>query len=225
MIHNMLYTIATPIGNLEDITYRAVKILRDTNLIIAENPTHSQRLLQRYEITGKKMVQFADHNEIKVLDKIIDQLKKQDGCLVTDAGTPAISDPGFRLVRACWENNIPVTAIPGPNAAVALLSSGGLPTDRFLFVGFLPKTEPKLKQIIDQAKLVSATLAAYESPQRIIKTVDLLVKLVPTAQIVIGRELTKMHEELLRGTCAEVAVQLKAKPSIKGEITLILSFK
>jgi 16S rRNA (cytidine1402-2'-O)-methyltransferase len=221
----MLYVIATPLGNLGDISFRAVAQLKATNLIIAENPSHSQKLLRHYDIAGKKIVQFADHNEMRVLDGLVKKLGEEDGCLITDAGTPAISDPGFRLVRACWDNGIPVTAIPGANAAIALLSSGGLPTDRFLFVGFLPKTEPKLKQIVEQGQLVKATLAAYESPQRILKTVGLLASFVPDAQIVIGRELTKIHEELIRGSCAEVAAELKKRPSIKGEITLILSFK
>lgn len=221
----MLYVIATPLGNLGDISYRAVSQLKLTNLIIAENPSHSQKLLRHYDITGKKIVQFAEHNEMRVMDSLVKKLSEEDGCLITDAGTPAISDPGFRLVRACWENNIPVTSIPGANAAIALLSSGGLPTDKFLFVGFLPKTEPKLKQIVEQAKLAGATLAAYESPQRIVKTVSLLASLVPNANVVVGRELTKIHEELIRGSCSEVAEELKKRQTVKGEVTLIVSFK
>lgn len=221
----MLYVIATPLGNLEDISFRAIKVLQSTNLVIAENPSHSQTLLRHYDITGKKVMQFAEHNEMKVLPGLIKKLSEEDGCLISDAGTPAISDPGFRLVRACWENNIPVTSIPGASAAITLLSSGGLPTDRFLFVGFLPKTEPKLKQVVDQAKNAGATLTAYESPQRILKTVKLLASFAPEAQIVVGRELTKLHEELIRGSCTEVAETLSKRASIKGEITLILSFK
>jgi 16S rRNA (cytidine1402-2'-O)-methyltransferase len=221
----MLYVVATPLGNMEDITYRAVSVLREASFVIAENPAHSQKLLARYKIPSKKIAQFAEHNETRVLDALVKRLAEKDACLITDAGTPAISDPGFRLVRACWENNIPVTAVPGPNAAIALLSSAGLPTDRFLFVGFLPKTEPKLAQIVAQAKAAEATLAAYESPQRIAKTAALLAKLAPSAKLVIGRELTKMHEEQIRGTTAEVAEQMQSRDSIKGEITLVLSFK
>ena len=221
----MLYVIATPIGNLEDISYRAVSQLRGASLIIAENPSHSQKLLRHYAIAGKKIIQFAEHNEMRVMDSLIKRLAQEDACLITDAGTPAISDPGFRLVRACWDNKIKVSAIPGASAALALLSSGGLPTDRFLFVGFLPKTEPRVKQIVELAKTAGATLAAYESPQRILKTVALLAALAPEAQIVVGRELTKMHEELIRGAVQDVARELKSRPSIKGEITLILSFK
>ncbi len=221
----MLYVIATPIGNMDDITFRAVAVLKDTNLIIAENPLHSQKLLAHYGIHNKKVIQFAEHNEHKVLPSIMSKLAKEDGCLISDAGTPAISDPGFRLVRNCWENNISVSPVPGANAAVALMSSGGLPTDRFLFVGFLPKTEPKLKQIVELAKTSQATLAGYESPQRIVKTLTLISKLFPDAKVVVGRELTKLHEEIIGGLSGQVAEDFSKRPSIKGEISLIISFK
>lgn len=224
-VYTMLYVIATPLGNLDDITFRAVNTLRDVGFIIAENPSHSQKLLSHFGISGKKVSQFADHNETRVLPALIAKLKTEDGCLITDAGTPAISDPGFRLVRACWENGIPVTPIPGPNAAIALLSAGGLPTDKFLFVGFLPKTEPKVRQTIEEAKAAHATLAAYESPQRINKTLQLLEKFVPEANIAVGRELTKMHEEIFRGTVEEAAENFRQRQSIKGEISVIISFK
>lgn len=221
----MLYVIATPLGNLDDITFRAVNTLREVNFIIAENPSHSQKLLSHFDIGGKKVSQFADHNETRVLPALVAKLRTEDGCLITDAGTPAISDPGFRLVRACWENGIAVTPIPGANAAVALLSAGGLPTDKFLFVGFLPKTEPKLRQAVEEAKAAKATLAAYESPQRINKTLQLLEKIAPEAYIAIGRELTKMHEEIFRGTIKEAAENFRQRSSVKGEISLIISFK
>ncbi len=221
----MLYVIATPIGNLNDISYRAVEQLRDASLIVAENPNHSRKLLQHFNITGKKIFQFADHNESTALPGIIKLLQEQDGCLISDAGTPAISDPGFRLVRACWENGIQVSPIPGPSAVISLLSAAGLPTDKFLFVGFLPKTEPKLQQIVEQAKFAKATLVAYESPQRIVKTLTWLAKTNPTTQVGLGRELTKIHEEILRGSCAEILEQISSRQSIKGEITLIISFK
>lgn len=221
----MLYVIATPIGNLDDITYRAVNTLKQSSLIIAENPSHSQKLLTHYGITGKKITQFAEHNEQKVLSALVEKLKKEDGCLISDAGTPAISDPGFRLVRACWENDIAVSPVPGPNAAIALMSAGGLPTDRFLFVGFLPKTEPKLKQLIELAKECQATLAAFESPQRITKTLNLITKLFPDTKVAVGRELTKMHEEIIHGPSEEVAKNFIGRPSVRGEISLIISFK
>ncbi len=221
----MLYITATPIGNLDDLTVRAANTLRDVSLIIAENPSHTQKLLQHLGIKGKKITQFAEHNEHQVLDKLVAQLKTTDACLVTDAGTPGISDPGFRLVRACVENNIVVVSLPGANAAVTALAASGLPTDRFLFVGFLPKTEPKLQQILKTAREADSTLIAYESPQRILKTLSIIENTEPTANVVMARELTKLHEEFLRGTASEVTKQLKAKPTIKGEITLLIAFK
>ncbi len=221
----MLYIIGTPIGNLGDMTLRAIETLKNVSLIIAENPGHTQKLLQHFEIKDKKLVQFADHNELAVLDRLVDRLKTEDAALVSDAGTPGISDPGFRLVRACIAANIPVTPIPGASAIISALSASGLPTDRFLFVGFLPKTEPKVSKILEQAKNTESTLAAYESPQRIIKTVQLIAKLHPTAHIVVARELTKLHEEFIRGASTEVLKNLKQRPSIKGEITLLISWK
>ena len=221
----MLYVIATPIGNLEDITYRAVGVLGETNILIAENPSHSQKLLQHYKISGKKILQFADHNEAKMLPKLIELLKTQNGAIMSDAGTPGVSDPGFRLVRACTEAGIPVTPLPGPSASVSALSASGLPTDRFLFVGFLPKTLPKLKNILEIGNSTESTIICYESPQRISKTISNIAEIYPDAKIVIAREVSKLHEEFIRGNAKEVSSQLNKKVSIKGEITLLISFK
>ncbi len=221
----MLYIVATPIGNLGDMTLRAIETLKSVATIIAENPGHTRKLLNHYEITGKTLVQFADHNEQRVLPKLIEQLAITDAALVSDAGMPAISDPGFRLVRACVDAGIEVMPIPGASASISALAASGLPTDRFLFVGFLPKTEPKLKRIIDEAKNAAATLVAYESPQRIIKTLDLIKTLEPNAKVAVGREVTKLHEQFVRGTVSETLEELKKKTTIKGEITLVVSFK
>jgi 16S rRNA (cytidine1402-2'-O)-methyltransferase len=221
----MLYIIGTPIGNLGDMALRGIETLKSVPLIIAENPGHTQKLLQHFSITGKKVIQFAEHNELRILERLTEQLKATDAALVSDAGTPGISDPGFRLVRACVEAGIEVVPIPGPSAATSALSASGLPTDRFLFVGFLPKTEPKLRQILEQAKNVGATLVAYESPQRVGKTLTIIKKLYPQASIVIARELTKLHEEFIRGTSEEILRNLGKRASIKGEITLLASFK
>ena len=159
------------------------------------------------------------------MDSLLARLADETACLVSDAGMPGISDPGFRLVRACRENNIQITALPGPSAAITALAASGLPTDKFLFSGFLPKTEPKLTRIIQEAKTIEATLVAYESPQRLQKTVQLIANNFPDANIVVARELTKLHEEYLRGTASEILDILTQKPSIKGEITILISFK
>lgn len=221
----MLFIVATPIGNLQDITLRAIETLKGADFIIAENPSYTKRLLDHFEIKGKKLVQFADHNELKVLDRLVADLQSGKGCLVTDAGTPGISDPGFRLVRACIENNIEVVPIPGASAVVTALCAAGLPTDRFLFVGFLPKTGPKVAQILEEAKHAAATLVFYESPQRLLKTLKLLSDAAPQANLVIARELTKIHEEFIRGTVAEVTETFLKRQSIKGEAVGMVSLK
>ncbi|MBI4049382.1 MAG: 16S rRNA (cytidine(1402)-2'-O)-methyltransferase [Candidatus Doudnabacteria bacterium] len=221
----MLYIVATPIGNLKDITFRALAALKECDFIIAENPAHSSKLLQHYQIPKKKIIQFAEHNEQKVLSSIISQLSTSDGALITDAGTPGISDPGFRLVRACVETGIKVIPIPGPSAAIAALSASGLPTDRFLFVGFLPRKEGQLMKVVNLAKITESTLIGYDSPFRIKKTVELIAKNFPESKIVIARELTKLHEEFIRGSADEVAAELTKRDSVKGEITVLVSFK
>ncbi|MDP2932875.1 MAG: ribosomal RNA small subunit methyltransferase I, partial [bacterium] len=153
------------------------------------------------------------------------RLSKSNGCLITDAGTPGISDPGFRLVRECVKNNIQVIPIPGTNAAIAALSASGLPTDRFIFLGFLQKTAAKTVSALQAAESAEATAIFYESPERIIKTLNYIANAFPTSQIVIARELTKIHEEFIRGTPMQVMDILKGKSSIKGEFTVLISFK
>ncbi len=221
----MLYIVATPIGNLSDMTLRGIETLKACSLIIAENPSHTKHLLDHFSITGKKMVQFAEHNEAIVIEKLVAELKNIDGCLVSDAGTPGISDPGFRLVRECVKQNISVVPIPGANAATTALCASGLPTDRYIFFGFLQKTEPKLLEALSLAQKSEATAIIYESPQRIIKSVSTIAKKFPSSQVVVARELTKLHEEFIRGTATEALTQLMAKKTIKGEIVLLVSFK
>ncbi len=219
----MLYVIATPIGNLKDVTLRALETLKTCNFVIAENPINSGKFLQHYEIK-KPMQQFADHNEQKALPKLIEMLKTQNGCLITDAGTPGISDPGFRLVRECYKQGIKVEAIPGASASITALSASGLPTDRFLFVGFLPRTENKIVGVINTAKESEATLIAYESPFRIVKTLQFIDKNFADANVVVAKELTKIHEQYFTGKAAEILPLLDSK-NTKGEFTLLLSFK
>lgn len=221
----MLYIVPTPLGNLDDMTIRAQKQLTACDFIIAENPAHSQKLFTHFQLPKKPFVQFAEFNERDVIDKILQRLKNEDACLISDAGTPGISDPGFRLVRAARDRNIEVVALPGPNAAVTALSASGLPTDRFLFVGFLPKTEHKVGEILKLAQHTESTLIAYESPQRILKTLQFVNNNAPDTAIVIARELTKLNEEYARGTAAELLHNFKTRLSVKGEITLLVSYK
>ncbi len=220
----MLYITPTPIGNLSDVTDRMKTVFASADFIIAENPGYTKRLLNHLEIE-KPIIQFAEHNELKVLDKIVARLAEENACLVTDAGTPGISDPGFRLVRACVTIGIPVTALPGANAAVTALSASGLPTDKFLFVGFFPKTELKVLQMVKEAKDIEATLIAYESPQRILKSLTWIAASEPDCSVVVARELTKVHEEYVRGTATHVLEIFKERQSIKGEITILIGFK
>lgn len=221
----MLLIAPTPLGNLDDITKRTSDSLETCDFIIAENPAQTHKLLQLLKLPKKEVVQLADHNEVKVLDKIIGRLENETACLVSDAGTPTISDPGFKLVRACRNNNIEIVSLPGASAVITALAGSGLPTDKFLFVGFLPKTEPKLIKLIEEAKKIEATFIGYDSPQRLLKTISYIQKGFSECKIVIARELTKMHEEYLTGTPSELLDILKQKASIKGEITILISFK
>ena len=221
----MLYILATPIGNLNDFSDRAKEILQNTNLVIAENPSHSQILINHFGSGKKRMLQFAEHNELAVIPKIMTELEKVDAVLISDAGTPGISDPGFRIVRAAIEKGIQVSPIPGPSAAISALSASGLPTDKFVFLGFVPKTEVKLIRELQSAKDIQATAVFYESPQRILKTLAYVTKAFPEAKVVVAREITKIHEEFLRGSAQHVAGQLAKKPSVKGEITVVISLK
>ncbi len=218
----MLYIVATPLGNLGDISERAKATLANVNLIIAENPAYTKKLV---EGTGKRYIQLADHNEATAIPKILKELATQDAALVSDAGTPGISDPGFKLVREAIAAGIKVSPIPGPSAAIAALCAAGLPTDKFLFLGFVPKTEVKLVRELEGAEAAGATGVFYESPQRIVKSVGYIASHWPSAKICIARELTKIHEEFLRGTAQEVLAELKSRTSIKGEISVLVSFK
>src|SRR3989344_2328314 len=221
----MLYIIATPIGNMGDITERAIATLKSCDFVIAENPLYSKRLLEHISAWPKEIVQFAEFNEQQIVKDLTRRLLKNDGCLITDAGTPGISDPGFRLVRECAKENVQVIPIPGANAAIAALSASGLPTDKFLFLGFLQKTAVKTIGALQAAADAEATAIFYESPERITKTLGYISNAFPSSQIVIARELTKVHEEFIRGTPQAVMDQLKDRPTIKGELTVLVSFK
>ncbi|MEC7840477.1 MAG: 16S rRNA (cytidine(1402)-2'-O)-methyltransferase [Chlamydiota bacterium] len=218
----MLSLVATPIGNLGDITYRAVETLKTSNYILCEDTRHSKILMMKYEITTpcKSYHQF---NESKMEDSVISDLKNgKNVSLITDAGTPGISDPGSRLVARCISENIDVTSIPGPCACIAALTSSGLDTTIFQFVGFLPKKELALKKAMSDILIYNGTTIAYESPNRLIKLLEVIATLDSERILVVGRELTKKFETFYRGTPEVVLEQLKKKP-VKGEIVILIS--
>ncbi len=219
-----LYIVATPIGNLEDITLRALRVLRDEVAAIAcEDTRQTQKLLRHYTI-HKPLLSYHEHNEASRTTELIQILSEgQSVALVSDAGTPLLSDPGFRVVRAAVESGIKVIPVPGPAAALAALTGSGLPTDSFLFVGFLPPKAAALRQRLASISMEQATLVAYESPHRILETLTALEAIYGERRVVLARELTKVHEEFLRGTAAEISRELVSRPSIKGEITLVIA--
>lgn len=218
-----LYIVATPIGNKEDITLRALKVLGSVDTILCEDTRHSSQLLSSYEIK-KPLVSLHEHNEVQRIPETLFQLKNgKNIALISDAGTPLISDPGFKLVRACREENVEVKTVPGPNAAIAALSISGLPTDKFLFVGYLPKTLGKRRQILTRLveikKLLPQTLVFYESPHRVRQTLEELANYFPSSQVSLQRELTKIHEEVLNGPIEQITASTQ---TTKGEFILLI---
>jgi len=217
-----LYLIPTPIGNLEDITLRALRILKEVDIILAEDTRTSSKLLRHYDI-DKKVLAHHQFNEHKMAESLVRQIKEGTTmALISDAGTPGISDPGFLLTRACIQAGIDVECLPGPTAFVPALVNSGLPSDRFLFEGFLPHKkgrQTRLKELARQAY----TFILYESPFRLVKSLEQLAEhLGPERQACVSRELTKIYEENRRGTLAELAQWYKAHPP-KGEIVLVVA--
>ena len=200
-----LYIIATPIGNLEDITLRAVRILKEVDLIACEDTRHAKKLLNHCEIRTP-VTSYFEHNKLTKGDRILAELQAgKNIALISDAGTPGISDPGFNLVRSAVEQGINIISIPGCSAAIAALSASGLPTDRFLFVGFPPQKEGKKKKWIEGFKEEEGTLIIYESPYRVKKTLVLLHTLLGDRAAVLAHELTKIHEGFFRGSLGELS--------------------
>ncbi len=216
-----LYLVPTPIGNLEDMTYRAVSVLKQVAFILAEDTRTSGKLLKHFEITTK-MHSHHMHNEHRSIDGILQRIKNGESCaLISDAGTPAISDPGFLLTRACIQNHIEIECLPGATAFVPALVNSGLPNDRFVFEGFLPLKKGRHKRLLLLAE-ENRTLIFYESPHKLIKTLGHFIDYFGAdRQISVSRELTKLFEETIRGTATEVLSHFTAKPP-KGEIVIIV---
>ncbi|KAF3361496.1 Ribosomal RNA small subunit methyltransferase I [Chlamydiales bacterium STE3] len=217
----MLFLVATPIGNLSDITFRAIETLKSCDLILCEDTRHTLKLLNHYEIK-KPLYAYHKFNESATLEKIIIKLKEGNAiCLVSDAGTPLIADPGYVLLQRCIQESIEVTALPGPCAAINALILSGFDSRRFQFVGFLPKQQKELIKALQEYIPYPGVTLGYESPERITKTVTILSEIAPQLSIAIARELTKKFEQVLRGTALEVVNQLHQTP-IKGECILLL---
>lgn len=217
-----LYVVATPIGNLEDMSYRAVRILQEVSLIAAEDTRHSRKLLSHYDI-NTALISYHEHNEKFRSAQLIAKLQAGESiALISDAGTPCIADPGYRLVSNCRQEGVPVVAVPGSSAVVAALSISGLPTDAFRFVGFLPAKTHGRCQFFEQIKNEQQTIACYEAPHRLLSCLADMIKICGADRpIAIARELTKRHEELFSGSVGE-ALEYFSQSSVKGELVLLL---
>lgn len=214
-----LFVVATPIGNLRDITARALEILKQVDLIACEDTRHTIKLLNHFDIQ-KPLTSYHDFNEEKKAEELVRMLAGGTNvALVSDAGTPAISDPGYRVVRICRERGIPVVTIPGPNAAIAALAASGLPSDEFIFVGFVPATKIARKQKLASLANVTSTLVFYEAPHRIDEVLEDMQEILGDREVCVARELTKIHEEHLFGKLSAVRPQVKAL----GEFVIVVS--
>lgn len=218
-----LFIVSTPIGNLEDITYRAIKTLQQVDLVIAEDTRRTRKLLSHYNI-HKKLISYHDYNKIGASKKILScLLSNENVALVSDAGTPCISDPGFYLIRKALENGIKLTPIPGPSAVLASLAISGLPTDRFVFEGFLPRGKGKKRKKINDLATEERTIIFFESPYRIADTLKEIFLIFGNRKVTIAREMTKTYEEIIRSDLQ--LIDFKEFKSLKGEITLLVEGK
>lgn len=219
-----LYLVGTPIGNLEDITLRALRTLKEVDLIACEDTRQTQKLLNHYGIE-KRTVSYHEHNELERAPELIVHLEQGDNvAVVSDAGMPGVSDPGYRLVALAVRHHIRVVPIPGASAFLSALVASGLPTDSFRFCGFLPAKEGARRSLLESSQSSPRTQIFYEAPHRVVETVrDVVDVLGPARRVVVAREVTKLHEEFLRGHAADVLAELETRPEIKGEITLLIA--
>lgn len=218
-----LYLVATPIGNLEDMSPRAIRVLHEASLIAAEDTRHTGNLLKHFEIVTP-LTSYFEHNKLSKLDLILDQLSRGDVALVSDAGTPAINDPGYELVRAALASGYDVKPVPGPSAPVAALAVSGLPTDSFLYLGYLPSKKTERRKLVERISNSPYTLIFLESPHRIVESLEDLLSALGDRRICVAREMTKMFEEYWRGTVSGAVEYFKSQPA-RGEFTLVVEGK
>ena len=215
-----LFVVGTPIGNLEDVTLRAISTLQSVDIILAEDTRNSKKLLDAHKIETK-MISYHEHSNDKEIKKIIDLLLEgKDLALISDAGTPTISDPGYGLIRDCIKHDIVIVPIPGVSAITAAMSVSGLPSDSFTFIGFLPQKKGRLKKI-ELLKNIENTIILFESPYRLEKTLNQLLEHLGNRSVVVGRELTKLYEEVIRGNLTDV-IKYFSKSKVKGEIVIMI---
>ncbi len=217
-----LFVVGTPIGNLEDLSFRALRILREVDLIACEDTRRTARLLAHYGIETPRQ-SYHEHNEASRTIILLELLREgKSVALVSDAGMPLVSDPGYTLVGACGEAGIEVVAVPGPSAAIAALAGSGLPSDAFHFAGFLPARRSQRRSRLQELAPIQATLVLFEAPHRVVDSLADMVEVLGTRRACLARELTKVHEEWVRGTTASILEELRSRPEIRGEITLIV---
>ena len=220
----MLIIISTPIGNLGDITQRAAHLLAQADIIACEDTRQTRKLLSLLSISSSaELWAYHDHNGAKVRPKLSNVMKAgQQVALASDAGTPLISDPGYKLVRACLENDIPITAAPGPTAPIVALTLSGLPSDRFSFQGFVPQKKKAARDALEESRLLTMTQIWFETPKRLAATLKMMTGIYGNRYCVIARELTKLHETLYRGVLADLVKQFDGAPILKGELVLVV---
>lgn len=217
-----LYLVSTPIGNLEDLTYRAVRILKEVAAIACEDTRQARKLLDHYSISTPTL-SYHDHNESSRTSQLCDRLEAGESlALISDAGTPLVSDPGYRFVKEAAARLIPVVPIPGASSVMAALAASGLPTDSFTFVGFLPPKTGARQRLFASWAGTEETIIAFEAPHRIVESLQELAAILPDRPVVVARELTKLYEEFLRGTATQVSAAVTARGGVRGEITLLI---
>ena len=218
-----LYLVATPIGNLEDMSARAIRVLREASLIAAEDTRHTGKLLKHFQIETQ-LTSYFEHNKLNKLEFILEKLSTRDVALVSDAGTPAINDPGYELVKAALASNYAVVPVPGPSAPIAALTVSGLPTDAFLYLGYLPQKTSERHKRLQEVESQPFTLIFLESPHRIVESLEDILLILGDRKICVAREMTKMFEEYWRGDVQGAVAYFKSQPA-RGEFTLVVAGK